>query len=120
VVSQVSTGTLVVNPYVPPVNIPPTMNYKNATLSGSIVNNNNLTIYFIVTDPDTDASDVELWYNLNNGGAQLATGSMSGSLVSGGEVYLNLDLTNFTDGNNISYEFWIHDKIANANSNVLS
>jgi hypothetical protein len=119
-VSEISTGSIVVNPYIPPVNIPPVMNYKNATLSGSIVNNNNLTIFFIITDPDTNASDVELWYNLNNGGAQLVNGSMTGSLAGGGEAYINLDLTGFPDGNNISYEFWAHDKIANANSNILS
>jgi hypothetical protein len=65
------------------VNIPPTMNYKNATLSGSIVNTNNLKVLFIVTDPDTDASDIELWYNLNNSGPQLVNGSMSGSLAGG-------------------------------------
>jgi hypothetical protein len=81
VVSEISTGSVVVNPYIPPVNIPPTINYRNATLSGSIVNNNNLTIFFIVTDPDTNTSDVELWYKLNNDAAQPATGSMTGSLV---------------------------------------
>jgi hypothetical protein len=69
-----ATGSVTIIKDIPPVNIPPTIDYKNATLSGNIVNSGSLKVDFIVTDPDTDASDIELWFNLNNSGPQKATG----------------------------------------------